>query len=238
MPLLTRLFNTRLDILAVTLNSRDNPAYAQAIADCRAMLARLPLDSFLIRKVWRDVQTAWTDDFWSRPSTQAIDFLRLKVAPLLRYVPDVDVAAETFTNKVERLALAMLNGQPSPDQLASIADDVARLPQATRDQPSKKQSAQVALSNALAQATRAQLAELSRLPGGGLARGALHEVNKAARRNLRCDRRSLRWRSLGPYGGTCVTALPEPCARRHRHGHERDPPRRMRHKAGGVTLRN
>ena len=40
-------------------------------------------------------------------------FCALKVAPLLRFVPDVDVAAETFTNKVERLALALLKGAPT-----------------------------------------------------------------------------------------------------------------------------
>ena len=137
MPLLTRLFNTRLDILAATLNQRDNPAYAQAIADCRAMLARVPIDSFLVRKVWSDVESAWTDDFWSHPLTQRIDFLRLKVAPLLRFVPDVDVAAETFTNKVERLALALLKGTPSPAQLSSIAEDVSRLPQEIRERSSK-----------------------------------------------------------------------------------------------------
>jgi type I restriction enzyme, R subunit len=105
MPVLTRLFNTRLDILSATLNNRDNPAYSQAIADCRAMLARVPLDSFLVLKAWPDVETAWTDDLWSRPSTQTIDFLRLKVAPLLRFVPDVDVAAETFAKKVPKRSL-------------------------------------------------------------------------------------------------------------------------------------
>jgi type I restriction enzyme R subunit len=56
----------------------------------------------------------------------------------------------------------MLKGQPSPDQLASIADDVARLPQTTREHPSKKASADLALSNALAQATREQLTALIR----------------------------------------------------------------------------
>jgi type I restriction enzyme R subunit len=162
MPLLTRLFNTRLDILTATINNRDNPAYAQAIVDCRAMLARVPVESFLVRKAWPEVENAWTDDFWSHVTGQAIDFLRLKVAPLLRFVPDVDVAAETFTNKVERLALAMLKGQPSPAQLSSIVDDVARLPQATREVASKKAASQLALSSALAQATRAQLTELIR----------------------------------------------------------------------------
>ncbi len=162
MPLLTRLFNTRLDILSATLNSRDNPAYAQAIVDCRAMLARVPIDSFLVRKVWPEVESAWTDDFWMMPSALTIDFLRLKVAPLLRFAPDVDVAAETFANKVERLALAMLKGQPSPEQLASIADDVVRLPEATRNRSSKKAPSQLVLSTALAQATRMQLTEIIR----------------------------------------------------------------------------
>ena len=162
MPLLTRLFNTRLDILAATLNRRDNPAYAQAITDCRAMLARIPTDSFLVRKAWLDVESAWTDDFWSHIDAQRIEFLRLRVAPLLRFVPDVDVAAETFTNKVERLALAMLTGAASPDQLASIAEDVSRLPQEIRDRTAKATSSRLALSPGLAEATRAQLTEIIR----------------------------------------------------------------------------
>ena len=87
------------------------------------------------------------------PTSQRIDFLRLKVAPLLRFVPDVDVAAETFTNKVERLALALLTGTASPQQLASIAEDVSRLPQEIRDRPSKSASADLALSPDLAKAT-------------------------------------------------------------------------------------
>jgi type I restriction enzyme R subunit len=162
MPLLTRLFNTRLDILTATLNGQENPAYQQAIADCRAMLARIPTDSFLIRRAWPDVESAWTDDFWAHLPRDRIDFLRLKVAPLLRYAPDVDVAAETFTNKVERLALAMLTGTPSPNVLQSIAEDVSRLPPEIRERAAKLDSAQLALSADLAKATRAQLTEMIR----------------------------------------------------------------------------
>jgi type I restriction enzyme, R subunit len=162
MPVLTRVFNTRLDILTATLTRRDNPAYAQAISDCRAMLTRVPTDSFLVRKAWPDVESAWTDDFWSQLNLERIDFLRLKVAPLLRYVPDVDVAAETFTNKIERLALALLKGAPTPEQLSSIAEDVGRLPQEIRERSSKTKSAALALSADLAQASRAQLTEMVR----------------------------------------------------------------------------
>ena len=55
MPLLTRLFNTRLDILLATLNNRENPAFAQAIADCRAMLDRIP-ESFLCGRFGRTLR--------------------------------------------------------------------------------------------------------------------------------------------------------------------------------------
>ena len=41
------------------------------------------------------------------------NMLRLKVGPLLRFASDVDVAAETFSNKVERLKLQRLRGQPA-----------------------------------------------------------------------------------------------------------------------------
>ena len=157
---MTRLFNTRLDILVATIHRRDNPAFAQAIADCRAMLQRVPTGSFLIRKVWGEVAGAWTDDFWSYLTPDRLNFLRLKVAPLLRFVPDVDVAAETFTNKVERLALAGLSGQPTPDDLTSIANDVARLTQETRERAANKPAVDLALSTELAQASRAQLTDM------------------------------------------------------------------------------
>ena len=64
LPVLVRLFNTRLDILDATLSHRNGPAHQQAIGDCRAMLARVPTESFLVRKVWGEVETAWSDDFF------------------------------------------------------------------------------------------------------------------------------------------------------------------------------
>ena len=47
------------------------------------------------------------------------------MAPLLRFAANVDVAAESFTNKVVRLELQIPQGRPSPDLLESIVDDVS-----------------------------------------------------------------------------------------------------------------
>jgi type I restriction enzyme R subunit len=157
LPVLVRLFNIRLDILTATTGQRAGAAHQQAIADCRAMLSRIPTQSFLVRKVWTEVESAWTDDFWNFVTGDKLNFLRLKVAPLLRLVPDVDVAAETFASKVERLNLQILRSDPSPELLQSIAEDVSLLPQYVLTDAARQASARLVLSVDLAQATPQQL---------------------------------------------------------------------------------
>jgi len=122
------------------------------------------------------------DEFWSHANADRIDFLRLRVAPLLRFVPDVDVAAETFTNKVERLALAMLTGSPSPEQLFSIAEDVSS--PAARDQRSCVEST-VCSTRTLSRLPQATRTELT-----AIIRELAPEMKKQApcRQSVHCDR--------------------------------------------------
>ena len=100
---------------------------SKPIFDLRAMM-RIPRDSFPVKKVWPEIADAWDDRLLELHHADKIDFLRLKVAPLLRFAANVDVAAETFTHKVERLKLQILAGKPSPETLQSIAEDVSLLP--------------------------------------------------------------------------------------------------------------
>jgi type I restriction enzyme, R subunit len=161
MPVLVSVFNTRLKILEHHLPDHTAEAFRQAITDLRAMMARVPRDSFPVKKVWLQVAPAWEDDFWTLITPAKLDFLRLHVAPLLRFAADVDVAAETFTHKLERLKLQILLGTPSPQLLQSIAEDVSLLPdiaERVRSQP----SAALALSTDLATATPAQLTQIIR----------------------------------------------------------------------------
>src|SRR6266568_6934360 len=161
MPVLVSVFNTRLKILERHLPDHTAEAFRQAITDLRAMTARIPRDSFPVKKVWLQVMPAWEDDFWTLITPAKLDFLRLHVAPLLRFAADVDVAAETFTHKVERLKLQILQTTPSPQLLDSIAEDVSLLPdiaERVRSSPSAK----LALSADLATATPAQLTQIIR----------------------------------------------------------------------------
>ena len=161
MPVLVSLFNTRLKILERHLSDHTAEAFRQAVSDLRAMIARIPQDSFPVKKVWMQISPAWDDDFWALITPTKLDFLRLQVAPLLRFAADVDVAAETFTHKVERLKLQILQATPSPQLLQSIAEDVSLLPdiaELVRSSP----SAALALSPDLATATPAQLTQVIR----------------------------------------------------------------------------
>lgn len=161
MPVLVSVFNTRLKILECHLPDHTAGAFRQAITDLRAMMARVPRDSFPVKKVWLQVAPAWENDFWTLVTPAKLEFLRLHVAPLLRFAADVDVAAETFTHKVERLKLQIIQATPSPQLLQAIAEDVSLLPDIA-ERVHSSPSAALALSADLATATPAQLTQIIR----------------------------------------------------------------------------
>jgi type I restriction enzyme R subunit len=161
LPVLVSVFNTRIKILECHIPDHSAEAFRQTVTDLRAMMARIPRDSFPVKKVSLQVAPAWEPDFWALITPAKLEFLRLHVAPLLRFAANVDVAAETFTHKVERLKLQVLRTSPSPQLLQSIAEDVSLLPdiaERVRSSP----SAALALSAGLATAMPAQLTQIIR----------------------------------------------------------------------------
>jgi len=161
MPVLVSVFNTRLKLLECQLPDHTTEVARQSVADLRDMLNRIPRDSFPVKKVWMQVAPTWDDDFWQLVTPAKLEFLRLQVAPLLRFAANVDVAAETFTHKVERLKLQITLATPSPQLLQSIAEDVSLLPDIA-ERVESSASAKLSLSNDLATATPAQLTQLIR----------------------------------------------------------------------------
>lgn len=159
-PVLVSVFNTRLKILETQLSTPQGDTFKQAVIDLRAQLNRIPQDSFPVKKVWMEIEQAWSDGFWLLITKDKIEFLRLKVGPLLRFAANVDVAAETFTNRVERLKLQILAQKPSPEALQSVAEDVSRLPDHIHQDSRYQASIQICLSEKLAEATPAQLTQI------------------------------------------------------------------------------
>ncbi len=153
LPVLVSLFNMRLNLLGLYLGSKPSAEREKLIARVRDQIAQIPTDSFLVKKELPDIEQAWEDSFWHRLTDKKLDFLRLRVGPLLRYVPGVDVQAATFTNKVERLKWQIVTGKETQASLDSIADDVSRLPDFVFEDPQKADLAQLCLSARLAKAS-------------------------------------------------------------------------------------
>ena len=129
LPVLVSIFNTRLRTLETYLNEQSMDECQSLIADLRAQIARIPTDSFTVKRVLPDIVEAWEDGFWYHLTQNKIDFLRLKVGPLLRLAAGVDVAAETFTSKVERLKWQLRTGRRTDATVESILEDVFSLPE-------------------------------------------------------------------------------------------------------------
>jgi len=126
-PVLVTIFNTRLKLLETYLRDQKDPDCRQVIADLREQIQQIPTDSFTIRKHMPEIEEAWRDAFWDYLIPSKIEFLKLKVAPHLRLVPGVDVAAETFISKVERLKLLKRTGKEASGTIQSIVEDAQSL---------------------------------------------------------------------------------------------------------------
>lgn len=159
LPVLVSLFNTRLKRLESLLKDQQSDEFKGLVTSLREQIAMIPIDSYSVKSVYKlqEVQEAWTDYFWRYITQDKIILLRQKVAPLLRYVAGVDIAATTFTHKVERLKQQIAETRDSDTLVRDIAEDVSRLPDFVFKDPQCKPSIDLALSGNLDEATPEQL---------------------------------------------------------------------------------
>lgn len=157
LPVLVTIFNTRLSILEQYLSNLSSAEAQRVIADLRAMIDQIPVDSFSVKRVYRQIEPAWQDSFWAYLTRDKINFLRSQVGPLLRYAPGEDIQAATFTSKVERLKLQLLTGRDVSSTIQSIAEDVSRLPEFVYTDPERTPSYQLCLSPDLQNASQSDL---------------------------------------------------------------------------------
>lgn len=156
-PVLVTVFNTRLNIARLYLKKQDAEDFKSTIADLREMVNRIPQDSFQVIRIFPQISHVWEDSYWQFWSQNKLDFLRLKISPLLRFVPDVDVQAETFTSKVERLKYQILTDKVAEGAIESINEDVSRLPDFVLDKPFCRESAELCMSGQIRSASPKQL---------------------------------------------------------------------------------
>ena len=127
-PVLVRLFNTRLRMLRLLLQNQDGENFQSTVTDLREMVDRIPRGAFQVKRLLPQIDQVWHDTFWSFVGKNNVDFLENRISPLLRFAVDVDVAKETFTNKVERLKHQIMTGKDTDSTVESIAEDISLLP--------------------------------------------------------------------------------------------------------------
>ncbi|MBN1304966.1 MAG: DEAD/DEAH box helicase family protein [Anaerolineales bacterium] len=157
LPVLVTIFNTRLKLLRHFLDEQHSDDAQRVIVDLRGMIELIPTDSFLVRKNFHQVERAWQDSFWRYITKKDIEFLQTQVGPLLRYAPAVDVPAQTFTSKVERLKLQIVTGTNPQKTAKSVAEDVSRLPNFVFEDSERKEPAELCLTPDLLTASVDQL---------------------------------------------------------------------------------
>ena len=154
---LVTVFNTRLNIARLYLKKQDSEDFKATIGDLREMVNRIPQDSFQVKKILPQISQIWDDSYWQFWSQNKLDFLRLKLSPLLRFVPNVDVEAETFTSKVERLKYQILTGKDAEKLIVSINEDVSRLPDFVLEKPFCREAAELCISGQIRSASPQQI---------------------------------------------------------------------------------
>jgi len=127
-PILVTIFNNRLSKLLLLLGDQQSEDAKRIISEIRNQIGLIPLESFSVKKVFKEVRDAWENEFWNYITTNKLEFLKLKVAPLLRFVSDVNADEAFFTNKMEKCGLLFLQKRDNKSTIDSIKEDVSLLP--------------------------------------------------------------------------------------------------------------
>lgn len=127
-PVLVTIFNTRLSKLALLMGAPGSEDFKRVVQDIRADLAKLPLDSFTVKKGLKEIREVFEDSWWQFITNIKIELLRMKAAPLLRFAATVSLAETFFTSKMERIGLMLMQQKDIEVGSREIQEDVDLLP--------------------------------------------------------------------------------------------------------------
>jgi type I restriction enzyme R subunit len=127
-PILVTIFNTRLNKLKHFLGDQQSVDASRIKYDLRNDIMKIPMESYTVRRNFNEVRDAWQDDYWTYITPDKLEFLRLKVSPLLRFARNVNAQEAFFTSKMERLGLNVIEKKDNEKTLESIKEDVSLLP--------------------------------------------------------------------------------------------------------------
>ncbi len=106
----TRIFLTRLNLMRQLKETGQIVQWQEVKRRVLDGISNLPMDSVMIRENQVDVEKALSSGLWDNVALDPMEFLKNKIAPLMRYQKDVNIHVASFTLKIERLGFALLKG--------------------------------------------------------------------------------------------------------------------------------
>ncbi len=121
----SKIFLLRLRELEHFQKRKNKKKAEQVKEKIRADINELPEDSVAVREVWRDVEKARSPEFWARVGLEPIEFLRKRIAPLMKYKVGVEPNQASFALKTEQLSVAILERNKA--ELERLKEDIGEI---------------------------------------------------------------------------------------------------------------
>ncbi len=103
-----RLFRLRVEEAEYFQRKGDETKFKELLELINADIKSLPKRNVNIREVSQDLETAIDPSFWDSVGIEPFEFLRKKIAPLMRFKENVNYEESSFLMKTERLAAATI----------------------------------------------------------------------------------------------------------------------------------
>ena len=126
------MFRQRLEKLTILRGLNEGHAARETVLQLQAMLARIPTDNLNVRPHLPALTEYAQPEKWATLDTDRAAELNHTLAPLLRFLPEVNLKVMVFESRTEQLALAHLTGDAATIEhlREKISEDVRALPAA------------------------------------------------------------------------------------------------------------
>lgn len=104
----TKIFLIRLHLLNYFQKTNDSKNTEMIKSKLLVDINNLPLESVTIQEHSRDLELARSSKLWTRVGINPINFLKSKIAPLMKYRTNVNYNEASYIQKCEELSLAIL----------------------------------------------------------------------------------------------------------------------------------
>lgn len=125
-----RLFRLRLEKVALLRGQDNGAAAAEVVGELIGLLAQIPTENVNVRPFLGELAELASPAAWTHLSAAHFEQLGKEIAPLLRFMPDVNLPVMSFEARAERLAVAHLTGQRErvAQLREAILEDIDLLP--------------------------------------------------------------------------------------------------------------